>query len=193
MMIVWRKKVPRISFNLLWTNHLSGQIKEQNYKIMWSYSNMDGPRDGWTYHTKYVRQKKTNTMWNHSYVESNFKKWHKWTYLQNKNRLTEIENRTMVTKGGVWRRWINQEFGINTLTLLYSSIGVCCVLCLVTQSCLTLCNPIARLLCQEIFQVRILEWVAIPSSRGSSQTRDQTQVSSFADGLFTLWAIREAP
>ena len=192
-MIVWRKKVPRISFNLLWTNHLSGQIKEQNYKIMWSYSNMDGPRDGWTYHTKYVRQKKTNTMWNHSYVESNFKKWHKWTYLQNKNRLTEIENRTMVTKGGVWRRWINQEFGINTLTLLYSSIGVCCVLCLVTQSCLTLCNPIARLLCQEIFQVRILEWVAIPSSRGSSQTRDQTQVSSFADGLFTLWAIREAP
>ena len=193
MMIVWRKKVPRISFNLLWTNHLSGQIKEQNYKIMWSYSNMDGPRDGWTYHTKYVRQKKTNTMWNHSYVESNFKKWHKWTYLQNKNRLTEIENKTMVTKGGVWRRWINQEFGINTLTLLYSSIGVCCVLCLVTQSCLTLCNPIARLLCQEIFQVRILEWVAIPSSRGSSQTRDQTQVSSFADGLFTLWAIREAP
>ena len=192
-MIVWRKKVPRISFNLLWTNHLSGQIKEQNYKIMWSYSNMDGPRDGWTYHTKYVRQKKTNTMWNHSYVESNFKKWHKWTYLQNKNRLTEIENKTMVTKGGVWRRWINQEFGINTLTLLYSSIGVCCVLCLVTQSCLTLCNPIARLLCQEIFQVRILEWVAIPSSRGSSQTRDQTQVSSFADGLFTLWAIREAP
>ena len=133
---------------------------------MWSYSNMNGPRDGWSYHTKYVRQKKTNTMWNHSYVECNFKKWHKWTYLQNKNRLTEIENKIMVTKGGVWRRWINQEFGINTLTLLYSSIGVCCVLCLVTQSCLTLCNPIARLLCQEIFQVRILEWVAITLLQG---------------------------
>ena len=41
-------------------------------------------------------------------------------------------------------------------------------------------------------QARILEWVAMPSSRGSAQPRDQTQVSCTAGGLFTIWATREA-
>jgi len=36
-----------------------------------------------------------------------------------------------------------------------------------------------------IFQARILEWVVVPFSRGSSQLRDQTQVSHIAGGLFT--------
>ena len=36
-----------------------------------------------------------------------------------------------------------------------------------------------------ILQARILEWVAIPFSRGSSQPRDQTQVSHIAGGFFT--------
>ena len=44
----------------------------------------------------------------------------------------------------------------------------------------------------EILQVRILEWVAFPFSRGSSQPRDQTQFSCIADGFFTSWALREA-
>ena len=43
-----------------------------------------------------------------------------------------------------------------------------------------------------ILQVRILEWVAIPSSRAPSQTRDWTQVSCTAGGFFTIWATREA-
>ena len=43
-----------------------------------------------------------------------------------------------------------------------------------------------------IFQARILEWVASPFSRGSSQSRDQTQVSHIAGGFFTIWATREA-
>ena len=38
-----------------------------------------------------------------------------------------------------------------------------------------------------ILQVRILEWVAMPSSRASSQPRDQTQVSRIAGGFFTIW------
>ena len=38
-----------------------------------------------------------------------------------------------------------------------------------------------------ILQGRILEWVAIPFSRGSSQTRDQTEVSCTAGGFFTTW------
>ena len=36
-----------------------------------------------------------------------------------------------------------------------------------------------------ILQARILEWVAFPFSRGSSQLRDQTQVSHIAGGFFT--------
>ena len=36
-----------------------------------------------------------------------------------------------------------------------------------------------------ILQVRILEWVAFPFSRGSSQARDRTQVSHIAGGFFT--------
>ena len=43
-----------------------------------------------------------------------------------------------------------------------------------------------------ILQARILECIAIPISRGFSQTRDRTQVSHIADGLFTIWATREA-
>ena len=39
---------------------------------------------------------------------------------------------------------------------------------------------------------RILERVAGPSSRGSSQPKDQTQVSSIAGGFFTVWVTREA-
>ena len=42
-----------------------------------------------------------------------------------------------------------------------------------------------RLQSMGILQARILEWVAMPSSRGSSQPRDQTQVSSIAGGFFT--------
>ena len=44
-----------------------------------------------------------------------------------------------------------------------------------------------------ILQARILEWAAFPFSRGSSQPRDQTQVSRIAGRFFTNWAIREAP
>ena len=43
-----------------------------------------------------------------------------------------------------------------------------------------------------ILQARILEWVAFPFSRGSSQPRDQTQVSCIAGRFFTSWATKEA-
>ena len=42
-----------------------------------------------------------------------------------------------------------------------------------------------------ILQARILDWIAMPSSRGSSQPRDQTQVSCIVSRFFT-WATREA-
>ena len=66
----------------------------------------------------------------------------------------------------------------------------------VAQSCPTLCDPMD---CSPpgssihgILQARILEWVAGPFSRGSSQPRDWTQVSHIAGRFFTIWATREA-
>ena len=48
------------------------------------------------------------------------------------------------------------------------------------------CNPVdCRLLCPWAFQARILEWVAISFSRGSSQPRNRTQVSCIAGTFFT--------
>ena len=55
---------------------------------------MDGPR---SIILSEVRLRKANAIWYHLYVES--KEWYKWTYLQNRNRLIEIENKLMVTKG----------------------------------------------------------------------------------------------
>ena len=43
----------------------------------------------------------------------------------------------------------------------------------------------------EIFQARVLEWVAISFSRGSSQPRDWTRVSHIVGRRFTVWATRE--
>ena len=42
-----------------------------------------------------------------------------------------------------------------------------------------------------ILQARILEWVAFPFSRESSQPRDRTQISHIAGRFFTRWATRE--
>ena len=58
------------------------------------------------------------------------------------------------------------------------------------QLCPTLCDPIngspPGSSVPGILQGRILEWVAIPFSKGSSQPRDQTQVSCIAGRLFTV-------
>ena len=54
----------------------------------------------------------------------------------------------------------------------------------VTQSCLTLFDPMDYSV-HGILQARIVEWVAFPFSKGSSQPRDQTQVSCIAGGFFT--------
>ena len=66
---------------------------------------------------------------------------------------------------------------------------------LVAQLCLTLCHPMD---CSPpgssvhgILQARILEWVAISFSGGSSQSRDWTWVSSIAGRFFTIWATRK--
>ena len=61
----------------------------------------------------------------------------------------------------------------------------------VAQSCPILCDPMDYRV-HGILQARILEWVAVPFSRGSSQPRGRTQVSRIAGRFFTSWATREA-
>ena len=69
------------------------------------------------------------------------------------------------------------------------------MLCLISQSWLTLCyhkdcyhqTPLSR----GMLQARILEWIAMPSSRESSQSRDWTHVSHITGVFFTIWATRK--
>ena len=75
--------------------------------------------------------------------------------------------------------------------------SVCvCVFVKVTRSCPTLCHLMDCRLpgssVHGILQARILEWVSIYSSRGTSQPRDRTQVSHIVGIFFTIWATREA-
>ena len=54
----------------------------------------------------------------------------------------------------------------------------------VAQSCLTLCDPMDSTV-RGILQARILEWVAFPFSRGSSQPSDRILVFHIVGGFFT--------
>ena len=71
----------------------------------------------------------------------------------------------------------------------------CVCVCLVSQSCLTLCDAMDYSLpgssVHAILQARILEWVAISSSRGSSQHRDETHVS--VNTTFAFNKLKTAP
>ena len=92
-------------------------------------------------------------------------------------------------KGRNMNRWL-------TRLPLYSKINCLKGKGVVAQLCLTLCDPMdcspLGYSVHGIIQARILEWVAIPFSRRSSQPRDRTQVSCIAGRFFTVWATREA-
>ena len=68
--------------------------------------------------------------------------------------------------------WVNQK-----LAKYFELIGF-------TQLHLTLCDPMDYAI-HGILQARILEWVACPFSRGSSQSRNQNRVSCIAGRFFT--------
>ena len=64
----------------------------------------------------------------------------------------------------------------------------------VAQSCPTLCGPVDCSLpgsaVHGIFQARVLEWVIISFSRGSSQLRDWTRIAHIVGRHFTVWATK---
>ena len=76
----------------------------------------------------------------------------------------------------------------------WNTVLLCC--CLVTKSCLTLCDPMDCSLpgssIHGISQAKIPEWVAISFSRGSSWPRDRTHVCSIGRQSLYCWATREA-
>ena len=91
----------------------------------------------------------------------------------------------------VWWTYDSSFPVLITLCLNFS----CCLLSsevTVSQLCLILCDP-KDCIVSGILQAKILQWVAFPFSRGSSQPRDWTQVSRIAGRFFTSWATREAP
>ena len=107
-------------------------------------------------------------------------------------------------------RWLRSNklfWVIHNFELLFTQIvgfrhwerecGFLKVKVLIAQSCPTLCDPMD---CSSpgssvhgILQARILEWVAISFSRGTSGPKDQTWVSWITVRFFTIWATREAP
>ena len=93
--------------------------------------------------------------------------------------------------------WLNYPFQLLCIlhqiesSAINTASNISLVKMKVTKMCSTLCNPLEYRV-HGIIQVRILEWVAFPFSRGSSQPRDQTQVSCIAGESFTTWATGEA-
>ena len=101
--------------------------------------------------------------------------------------------------GGAWCRLLSmgsQRVGHDWATSLHFTSFLWYVsYCLASKLCLTLCDPMdcspPGSSIHRISQVRLLEWVAVSFSRGSSRPRGQTQVSRIVDKRFTIWATRE--
>ena len=90
------------------------------------------------------------------------------------------------------RAWASERLSLRHLPFIESIFWF---VCLVTKSCPTLCDPMD---CNPpgssvhgISQARILEWVAISLSRGSSWPRDRTHISSIGRWILYHWATRE--
>ena len=109
-----------------------------------------------------IRQKNNDNL-NYNLLSSNYKSIP--SYLSKQEPLNEVYN--------------NLHMYVNTQRHSIHNVPVC--VCVCAQSCPTLCDSMdcspPGSSVQGIFQVRILEWVAIYSSRGSSQPKDRTQVS----------------
>ena len=133
-------------------------------------------------------------------------KWQQWCSLTIKEWLprTQLEAGTLALRGQ-WS-WLVSARPISAFFVIFplrgwhlstipspgflASFGLSLIVnVLVAQSCPTLCNPMD---CNSlgasvhgILQARILEWVVIPFSRGSSPSRDQTQVPHSVGRFFT--------
>ena len=101
--------------------------------------------------------------------------------------------RMLVLVASLWKSHISLTHFISQ-NMPWEPIWVQRVNVKVAQLCPTLWDPMkcsqAVSSVRGILQARILEWVAIPFSRGSSQPQDQTRVSCFVGRLLTIWATQ---
>ena len=107
-----------------------------------------------------------------------FKKWHKGTRIQKRKRLTDLWIHWEWMYGYQWGRVMGKDrlgFGVDVYALCVSVKSL---------SRVQLCDPVD---CSPpgssvhgILQAWTLEWVAMPSSRGSSQPRDRTSISGIS-------------
>ena len=97
-------------------------------------------------------------------------------------------NSCLVLPAELQSSWISWEIK----TIQYIIILYYYKYCVCAQLCPTLCNPMdcspPGSFVHGILQARILEWVAISCSRGSSPLRDRTRVSCIVGRRFTIWA-----
>ena len=106
----------------------------------------------------------------------NLEKWYWWTYLQSRNRDTDIENKSMDTKD---RRGWGMNWEIGTDIYIHTAAAAAAKS---LQLCPTLCDPIdgspPGSLVPGILQARTLEWVAISFSSAWKWSRSVVSNSS---------------
>ena len=150
--------------------------------------------------------------WKKTISTLEIKQWRK-----NTNR-QEARQSVLIRNWAVYSKWEGEMTGINrnqgtvlcsaleilantkntkneqcdSLTLFLQNAPLYLLKVKLAQSCPTLCDP-RDYTVYGILQARILEWIAVPFSRRSSQPRDQTEVSCTAGWFFTSWATREVP
>ena len=134
-------------------------------------------------------------------MHSDYKTWKKWFGVFFKKYSNVKDKFTLKSRGmAPCFYWSIVDFqycvSFRCTAQWFSYITKCVRMCVRHSGCLTLWDPMDCSLpgssVHGILQTRILEWVAILFSRGSSRPRDWTWVSHIAGRLFTTWATRGA-
>ena len=135
----------------------------------------------------YLDSNRAGTRWNVPYLQQSLKSISERRTLQIQDRDFKLDNRRMPhNRAGGEKIHLTSPMPFCTINRKEKKV----------KPCPTFCDPMDCSLpgstVHGIFQARVLEWVAISFSRGSSRPRDRTQVSCIAGRRFIIWGTREA-